>query len=39
MILLLKIFRSKAFTVADPGSDLTGGVDFVNGGGGGLENQ
>jgi len=23
--------------VADPGFDLTGGVDFVNGGGGGVE--
>jgi len=26
-------------SVADPGFDLRGGVDFVNGGGGGVENS
>jgi len=25
--------------VADPGFDIRGGVDFVNGGGGGVENS
>ena len=30
----LCLLSSDVYAVADPGFDLTGGVDFVNGGGG-----